>query len=73
MLLDTRNRGPAPVVRTSGYVMMTQTVDNQPATDLAPQQTQVELFEQQLRADIKRLGRFSNRGLWAFPCSCSSA
>lgn len=65
MLQETHNRGPAPVSHTSGYAM-TQTVDNQPATDLAPQQSQVELFEQQLRADIKRLGRFSNRGLWAF-------
>lgn len=45
---------------------MTQTIDNQPTTGLAPQQSQVELLEQQLKADVKRLTRFSNRGLWAF-------
>jgi hypothetical protein len=45
---------------------MTQTVDNQPATGLVTQQSQVALLERQLRADVKHLTRFSNRGLWAF-------
>jgi len=45
---------------------MTQTIDNQPATGLAPQQSQAELLERQLRAEVKHLHHFSNRGLWAF-------
>ena len=65
MQLNTLIRNMLPVSRTPGHAM-TQTVDNRPAADLAPQQSQVELLEQQLRADVKHLTRFSNRGLWAF-------
>ena len=62
---ENDSRGSAPVWRTSGHAM-TQSIDHQPVPGLAPQQSQAGLLEQQLRADIKRLNRFSNRGLWAF-------
>jgi len=58
-------RGSARVWRTSGHAM-TQTIDHQPVPGLAPQQSQAELLEKQLKADIKRLNHFSNRGLLAF-------
>jgi hypothetical protein len=45
---------------------MTQTIDQQPVPGLAPEPRRSDMLEQQLRADIKRLNRFSNRGLWAF-------
>jgi hypothetical protein len=45
---------------------MTQTIDHQPVPGLAPEPRRSDMLEQQLGADIKRLNRFSNRGLWAF-------
>ena len=62
---DNDSRGSAPVWRTSDHAM-TQSIDHQPVSGPAPQQSQAELLEQRLRADIKRLNRFSSRGLWAF-------
>jgi hypothetical protein len=63
--LKNNSRGSASVWRTSGHAM-TQTIDHQPVPDLAPQESQSELLEKQLGTDIKRLNRFSSRGLWAF-------
>ena len=62
---DNDCRGSAPVWRTTGHAMI-QTIDHQPVAGIAPRQNQAEVLENQLRADIKRLNRFSNRGLWAF-------
>jgi hypothetical protein len=44
---------------------MTQTVDNQPTTGSASEPAQVELLELKIKADIRRLTHFANRGLWA--------